>query len=107
MECWLRPLLEWDPSKRGKGPDGEVCIFKDLQTILSRTRIKVLRLDNPNVKMDVAVTDSTSGAEVMTWIKKHCHGISDSFVVLLCDGSLLTPEESVQVQVLAGLEPMY
>ncbi len=96
LEAWLRPLLEWDPRRRGKSPTtGEICLFNDLGAMLAKRRISVACVDRAEHKLDYVVTSATEGAEFSSWIERDC-GIPAAEQLLLTEAAqAVGPEDPV------------
>ena len=98
FECWLRPLLEWDPRKRGrKEVDGEICLFNDLGAILAKRRLSVVCVDRGEHKLDYVLSPSTTGRNLSEWIERDC-GVPASNQLLLTGASqVVSPIRPVDV----------
>ncbi len=88
FESWLRPLLEWDPRRRGRrGLDGEVCLFNDLGAILAKRRVAVVCADRVEHKLDyVVASPNATGKDLAEWVERDC-GVPSSDQLMLTETS--------------------
>ncbi len=89
FECWLRPLLEWNPKKRGRGRNGEICLFNELSSILSKTRVELVVMDNIIYKLDYVVEPEALGRNLCSWLGSYCGVASEELLLLTSDGTRL------------------
>lgn len=95
FESWLRVLLEWDPSKRGRNNEGRICLFEELTEIVSKTRINVVCMDRAEHKLDYVVNENTFGRDLQSWIQTDTGIDAKLQLLILSNGRIVHPNDLV------------
>lgn len=101
MEQWLKLILEWDPKKRGRNGNGEVIVFSEIESILSKKVIKVFCMVTYK-RLSYNVVDSTPLSVLMEWIESDTKIPTKDQELLLASGQQLNTDGLVS-QCLNGI----